>query len=73
MRTQTTGHESIEMYLKTVAELGDDHAPVSIAVIAERLGVTATTRASFYLYNTLEEVDQLVEGLHQARKIFRRE
>ncbi len=43
MRTQTTGHESIEMYLKTVAELGDDHAPVSIAVIAERLGVTAVS------------------------------
>lgn len=43
MRTQTTGYESIEMYLKTVAELGDDHEPVSIAVIAERLGITAVS------------------------------
>ena len=31
------------------------------------LGLTATTRASFAFYNTLEEVDRLVEGLHFAR------
>ena len=29
----------------------------------KRLGVAATTRASFYLYNTLEEVDKLVEAV----------
>ncbi len=40
MRTQTTSHEAVEMYLKTIAELSDDHSLVIIARIAERLGVT---------------------------------
>ncbi len=35
-----------------------------------RLGVPATTRASFYLYNTHAEVDALVRGLEQVRKVF---
>jgi len=43
VRTQTTGYESIEMYLKTVAELSDDLEPVSIAFIAERLGITTVS------------------------------
>lgn len=33
-----------------------------------RLGVAATTRASFYLYNTLEEVDQLAAAIVAARE-----
>jgi cysteine desulfurase/selenocysteine lyase len=32
-----------------------------------RLGITATTRASFYLYSLPEEVDRLVDGLHKVR------
>lgn len=32
--------------------------------------VISTARASFYLYNTNEEVDTLVDGLHKARVIF---
>jgi cysteine desulfurase/selenocysteine lyase len=36
----------------------------------QKLGLAATTRASFYLYTTLEEVDALVEGLWHARRIF---
>jgi cysteine desulfurase/selenocysteine lyase len=35
-----------------------------------RLGVAATTRASFYLYTTTGEVDALVRGLEQVRKVF---
>jgi cysteine desulfurase / selenocysteine lyase len=35
-----------------------------------RFGVTALTRASFYLYNTQSEVDTLVRGLEQVRKVF---
>ncbi len=31
-----------------------------------RLGVTATTRASFYVYSIAEEVDRLIEGLHKV-------
>ena len=34
------------------------------------LGVSATCRASFALYNTKEEVDKLVEGLVLCRKLF---
>jgi cysteine desulfurase/selenocysteine lyase len=33
-----------------------------------KLGVSATTRASFYLYSIPEEVDRLVEGLHKVKK-----
>ena len=43
MRTQSTSNETIEMYLKTIAELGNDGAPVVIARLAERLGVTAVS------------------------------
>ena len=35
-----------------------------------RLGVSATSRASFYLYNTEDEVDALVEALARAREFF---
>ncbi len=34
------------------------------------LGVQASTRASFYLYNTHAEVDALVDGIRQAQKFF---
>ena len=34
----------------------------------KRLGVTATTRASFYVYSIAEEVDRLVDGLHKVKK-----
>jgi cysteine desulfurase / selenocysteine lyase len=32
--------------------------------------IPATTRASFYIYNTAEEVDRLAVGLEKARKMF---
>ena len=35
------------------------------------LGVTGTARASFYIYNTREEVDALIEGLKAARDFFK--
>jgi cysteine desulfurase/selenocysteine lyase len=35
-----------------------------------RFGIPATTRASFYLYNTTDEIDALVRGLHHVRKVF---
>jgi cysteine desulfurase/selenocysteine lyase len=59
-----------------VSEILDRHA---IAVRAghhcaqplmERLGVTATARASFGVYTTAEEIDRLVEGLLDARRVF---
>jgi cysteine desulfurase/selenocysteine lyase len=38
----------------------------------KRLGVIASNRASFYLYNTLEEVDSLCEALRGVKRLFRR-
>jgi cysteine desulfurase / selenocysteine lyase len=38
--------------------------------LMSRLGVPATTRASFYVYTVTEEVDRLVEGLHKVRSTF---
>jgi cysteine desulfurase/selenocysteine lyase len=38
--------------------------------LMRRLGVAATARASFYLYNEEEEVDALVEALGRAREFF---
>ncbi len=35
-----------------------------------RFGVTATARASFAMYNTVEEVDRLVEALQKAHEMF---
>jgi len=36
----------------------------------QKLGLTATSRASFYLYNTFEEVDRLVGALYRAQRFF---
>lgn len=36
----------------------------------EKFGIPATSRASFYLYNTKEEVDRLVDGLYKVKEIF---
>jgi cysteine desulfurase/selenocysteine lyase len=38
--------------------------------LMEHYGVPATARASFYIYNTPEEVDKLVEALFKARRVF---
>jgi cysteine desulfurase/selenocysteine lyase len=38
--------------------------------ICRRFGIPATTRATFYLYNTLADVDALADGVRQAQKFF---
>ena len=38
--------------------------------LMHKLGVSATNRASFYLYTVPEEIDQLVDGLHTVLKVF---
>ena len=38
-------------------------------LVVDRFGLTATTRASFYLYNTVQEVERLVDGVETARRI----
>ena len=37
----------------------------------EKFNVPATSRASFYLYNTLEEVDRLVEAIYKVKYLFK--
>ena len=60
-----------------VSEILDRHAVCVRAghhcaqVLMERLGVAATTRASFGVYNTTEEIDRLVDALHDCRRVFR--
>jgi cysteine desulfurase/selenocysteine lyase len=36
----------------------------------DRYQLPATARASFYLYNTAQEVDSLIEGLYKVKKMF---
>jgi len=38
--------------------------------VMERFGVPATARASFAVYNTPEDVDALVVGLHKVKEMF---
>lgn len=38
--------------------------------LTRKLGVPATTRASFYLYNTTDDLDALVAGIRGAQKYF---
>jgi cysteine desulfurase/selenocysteine lyase len=38
--------------------------------LMDRYGLSATARASFYVYTTKEEIDVLVQGLHKAQQIF---
>lgn len=36
----------------------------------EKFGISATSRASFYLYNTKDEVDLLVNGVYKVKEMF---
>ena len=36
----------------------------------EKFGIPASTRASFYLYSTTEEVDKLVDGIYKVKRYF---
>jgi cysteine desulfurase/selenocysteine lyase len=36
-----------------------------------KFNLAATTRASFYLYNTLDEVDRLVDAIYKVKKVFK--
>jgi cysteine desulfurase/selenocysteine lyase len=59
-----------------VAEILDRHGVAVRAghhcaqILMQRLGVAATTRASFAVYNTRDEVDRLVDALEDVRRIF---
>jgi cysteine desulfurase/selenocysteine lyase len=59
-----------------VAEILDRHGVAVRAghhcaqPLMDRLGVAATTRASFGVYTRRDEIDRLVDGLHDARSVF---
>jgi cysteine desulfurase / selenocysteine lyase len=59
-----------------VSEILDRHAVAVRAghhcaqPLMDRLGVAATARASFAVHTVPEEIDRLVDGLHDARKVF---
>jgi cysteine desulfurase/selenocysteine lyase len=59
-----------------VSEILDRHAVCVRAghhcaqILMDRLGVSATARASLAVYNTREEIDRLVDALHDARRVF---
>ncbi|MCU4753751.1 cysteine desulfurase [Halobacteria archaeon AArc-curdl1] len=59
-----------------LASIMNDHA-VAIRAgdhctqpLHDKLGVAASARASFYVYNTREEVDKLVDAIDSARQLF---
>ena len=39
-------------------------------LVMQHFGVSATARASFYLYNSRDDVDRLADGLELVRGIF---
>jgi cysteine desulfurase/selenocysteine lyase len=60
-----------------VAEILDRHGVAVRAghhcaqILMDHLGVAATTRASFGVYTTTEEIDRLVDALEDARRVFK--
>jgi cysteine desulfurase/selenocysteine lyase len=56
-----------------------DHEGVAIRAghhcaqpLHQKLGIPASSRASFYVYTLREEIDRLVDGLYKAKTIFKR-
>ncbi|MGN7887918.1 SufS family cysteine desulfurase [Dyadobacter sp. 22481] len=39
--------------------------------LMNRFNITGTSRASFAVYNTIEEIDKLVQGLHKVKRMLR--
>ncbi|MBW8059608.1 MAG: SufS family cysteine desulfurase [Solirubrobacterales bacterium] len=76
---QRVGPVSFELqgvHAHDVAEILDRHGVAVRAghhcaqVLMDRLGVAATARASFAVHTVPEEIDRLVDGLHDTRKVF---
>jgi cysteine desulfurase/selenocysteine lyase len=77
--SERTGPVSFELHgihAHDVAEILDRHGVAVRAghhcaqPLMDRLGVSATTRASFGVYTTREEIDRLVDALLDARRVF---
>ena len=82
MRTQTTSNETVEMYLKTIAELGEDGSPVVIARVAERLGVSPVSanemmkrlmEQELVVHERYKGVQLTANGQYYANSVIRRQ
>lgn len=77
-----TRSESVEMYLKTVAELGGEHGPVSIGRVADRLGVSPVSASEmmkrlgdrgYIRHLPYKGVELTGEGRQLANSVIRRQ
>ena len=77
--TERLGPVSFELqgvHAHDVSEILDRHGVAVRAghhcaqPLMDRLGIAATARASFGVYTTAEEIDRLVDSLHDTRKVF---
>ncbi|GII79246.1 putative cysteine desulfurase [Sphaerisporangium rufum] len=66
-----------EVHPHDVGQILDDAFGIAVRVghhcarpLHLRFGIPASTRASMYLYNTTDEIDALVRGLHHVQKVF---
>jgi cysteine desulfurase/selenocysteine lyase len=75
-RAGIVSFELAGVHAHDVSEILDRHAVCVRAghhcaqILMERLGVPATTRASLAVYNTPDEVDRLIDGILDVRRIF---
>ena len=51
-----------------VAVRGGHHCAMPLM---KELGLTGTTRVSFGIYNTTEDIDKLFEGLQKVKEVFK--
>ncbi len=61
-------HDTAEILARTDVCVRAGHHCAQVLMRA--LGVGATTRASFAVHTTREDVDRLVDGLAEVRRIF---
>ena len=61
-----TGRELLRRLVRKADVLLENYAPT----VMDRLGVAATARASFGVYNTREDADVLVQALETVQEIF---
>ncbi|HIE55265.1 MAG TPA: metal-dependent transcriptional regulator [Chromatiaceae bacterium] len=82
MRTQTTSNETVEMYLKTIAELSNGRSPIVIARVAEGLGVSPVSanemmkrlvKQGYLKHEPYKGVTLTQSGQYIARNVIRRQ
>jgi cysteine desulfurase/selenocysteine lyase len=65
------GPDSLEERSAVISfTLGDAHPHDCAQLVMSHFGISATARASLYIYNTTDDIDRLVDGLQSVRAIF---